>query len=233
MSHSALNTWQDVQTEILDCINSRKWKPGDFIPKEAELAREFGCARATVNRALRAVADSGLIVRRRKAGTQVVAYPVRKATFAIPIIRQEIESQNRRYSYTLVEQETVKPPAEIRARMRLAGSEKNLHMKAIYLANGKPYVFEDRWINLKAVPTILNADLSCVSANEWLIANAPYTHGDLTFAAKKANTDLCAYLAADEGDALFVLNRTTWNHEIAVTDVTLTYHSGYDLHTSM
>ena len=67
--------------------------PGEFIPNEADLALELGCARTTVNRALRAVAETGLLDRRRKVGTKVTTNPVRKATISIPIIRQEIEDK--------------------------------------------------------------------------------------------------------------------------------------------
>ena len=91
MSGGEFNSWQSVQAEVLRRINAREWKPGDFIPNEAELAIEFGCARATVNRALRALAESGLLDRRRKAGTRVSLNPVRKATLDIPVIRYEIE----------------------------------------------------------------------------------------------------------------------------------------------
>jgi GntR family histidine utilization transcriptional repressor len=35
------------------------WKPGELIPGEVDLADEFGCARATVNRALQDLADAG------------------------------------------------------------------------------------------------------------------------------------------------------------------------------
>jgi DNA-binding GntR family transcriptional regulator len=82
-------TWQAIQAEALRRIRDREWKPGEAIPHEAELAGEFGCARATVNRALRELAEAGLLERRRKAGTRVSLNPVRKATFEIPIIRQD------------------------------------------------------------------------------------------------------------------------------------------------
>ena len=52
-------TWQSVQKEVLRRIHAREWKPGDLIPNEAELAKEFGCARPTVNRALRTLAEGG------------------------------------------------------------------------------------------------------------------------------------------------------------------------------
>ena len=69
MTDPPFNSWQSVQEEVLARIHSRQWKPGDLIPNEADLAQEFGCARATVNRALQNLADEGLLDRRRKAGT--------------------------------------------------------------------------------------------------------------------------------------------------------------------
>ena len=80
--------WQSVHAEVLRRIRSREWLPGALIPNETDLAAEFGCARATVSRALRELADAGLLTRRRKAGTHVALNPVRKATLQIPVIHE-------------------------------------------------------------------------------------------------------------------------------------------------
>ncbi|MEL6336872.1 MAG: GntR family transcriptional regulator, partial [Pseudomonadota bacterium] len=58
MTKSAYRNWQRVQDEVLRRIQSREWKPGEMIPHEAALATEFGCARTTVNRALREIAET-------------------------------------------------------------------------------------------------------------------------------------------------------------------------------
>ena len=83
-------------------IVEREWRQGDRIPDEADLATEFGAARATVNKALQLLADEGLLDRRRRAGTRVAAAPVRKATFTIPIIREQIEQAGMAYSHRVV-----------------------------------------------------------------------------------------------------------------------------------
>jgi GntR family histidine utilization transcriptional repressor len=228
-----INNWQGVQSEVLNRINSRFWKPGDLIPNEAELAREFGCARATVNRALRAVADQGLLDRRRKAGTRVAMHPVRKATLSIPIIRQEIEDKNLSYSYALISREVKKPPIDIRAQLNLDSDKKALHVQALYLADDHPYVSEDRWVNIDAVRSILDVDLAQQNANEWLVANAPYTRGYFSFSAINADSRTAELLGANTGDALFVVHRRTWNADTAVTAVKLTFHSGYGMKTSV
>lgn len=76
------------------------WAQGELIPNEADLALEFGCAPNTVNRALRTVADTGLLDRRCKAGTRVAVQPVAKATLIIPDIRSEIEERGQTYGYS-------------------------------------------------------------------------------------------------------------------------------------
>ena len=78
------------------------WAPGELMPSEVDLANEFECARATVNRAMRELADEGLIERKRKAGTRVSTSPRRQARFDIPIVRREVEDQGVVYGYELL-----------------------------------------------------------------------------------------------------------------------------------
>ncbi|GAA3654151.1 UTRA domain-containing protein [Nonomuraea antimicrobica] len=52
-------------------IRSGQWGPGTRIPTEAGLCEEFGVSRITVQRALRDLADAGLIVRFRRRGSFV------------------------------------------------------------------------------------------------------------------------------------------------------------------
>lgn len=228
---TATNNWQAIEAEVLSRIHSRVWKPGELIPNEIELAEEFGCARATVNRALRSVADNGLLNRRRKAGTRVAKFPARKATLTIPIIRQEIEAKNQTYSYMVFSSKLEEPPLHILANMKLEAGSKLLHHLALHLADQRPYVASDRWINVDAVPEILDADLTNTSANEWLVANAPFTNGNISFSATNVNEAIAERLDAKLGDALFVIDRTTWNMETAITNVRLTFHAGYRMQT--
>lgn len=233
MRDPAIKSWQAVQAEVLRRINSREWKPGEFIPHEAELSREFGCARATVNRALRGLAESGLLDRRRKAGTRVALHPVRKATLAIPVIRREIESKGQSYRHQVLSRGLAVPPAGIGARMRTEPGVKLMHLVTLHMADGKPYVFGDRWINPAAAPGIDAADLTALSANEWLVTNIPFEGGDFTFSAMTAGQREAEILACSEGEGLFVIERSTWNQSQVITSVRLTFAPGYRMHTEI
>lgn len=223
MSERSRTTWQDVRADVLDRIRSRDWKPGDLIPTEVELAAEFGCARATVNRALRAVAEDGLLDRRRKIGTRVARHPVRRATMRIPILRHEIEARGGAYAHRLLQRENRLPPAAVRGRMALLPTARALRLRALHLADDEPYAFEDRWVNVDAVPTIAAADLTQLSANEWLVAQAPFTSGDLTFGALRPGAATAAHLGTTKDHALFSIERLTWNDATAITLVRLTF----------
>lgn len=226
-------TWQSVQAEALRRIRDREWPPGSMIPNEADLAAEFGCARATVNRALRELAAAGLLERRRKAGTRVPVNPVRKATFEVPIIRHDIEGRGKTYGYRLLETATGVPPEPVRAVLRLGPRARLLHVRALHLADGAPWCVEDRWINPAAVPDLDNADFAAMSANEWLVRNTAFSSGGIEFFALPADAGLAGLLGCPPGAALFGAERTTWAGMLPITAVRLVYAPGHRMVTAI
>lgn len=222
-------TWQSVQAEALRRIRSREWPPGGQIPHEADLAAELGCARGTVNRALRELAEAGLLERRRKAGTRVPMNPVRKATLDIPIIRQNIEERGHSYSYRLLSHSDAAPPAAVCSQFKLDATAPMIHVLALHLADNAPFCLEDRWINPTAVPEIAEADLTTISANEWLVQNATFSLGDFAFGAINAPDSVAKHLNCAPGAALFTVDRTTWAGALPITAVRLCYAPGYQM----
>ena len=222
-ANKTMTSWQVIRDTVLQRIRRHDWPQGSLIPNEAELAREFGCARSTVNRALRELAATGILERRRKAGTRVAATPARRATFEIPIIEKEVESRGSRYGYMLIAQDLCPAPAHIRAQMGLSHTPELLHLEALHLADGSSYVHEDRWINPQATPGILSVDLGTVSANKWLVQNIAYSAGTLTLSAQPAGPDVAHYLQCAQNEPVLTMHRNTWINGMTITIVTQTY----------
>ena len=149
-----LPVYQNIKTEMREWIQTGIWKQGGLIPVEAALAKEFGCARATVNRALRKLAQEGILERRRKAGTRVVMPVGRSANFEIPRIRLEIEETGATYRYALLLREVTVPPANVRSKLETSQEIRSLHLHCLHYSNEAPFQFEDRWINLKSIPEV-------------------------------------------------------------------------------
>jgi GntR family histidine utilization transcriptional repressor len=200
-----------------------------MIPNEADLALEFGCARATVNRALRDLAESGVLDRRRKAGTRVTEAPVRRAVLSIPLIRDEVAGLGQPYGYAQLVRALTSPPPPIRGALALPQDSEALHVRALHLAGGTPFALEDRWINPAAAPGVLGADFTTVSANEWLVRHAPFTAGRLSFSAITADAAIATQLDCAPGTALFRLDRSTLDGSRPVTVAQITYRPSYRL----
>lgn len=231
MTEIARLSWKNVRDAIHGRILDSTYGPGDKLPKDEHLAEELGCARTTVQRAMRDLSDSGIVQRRRKGGTHVRTDPVTRATFDIPITRKEVEQTGAVYAYQLVKQSTVKAPMAVAAKFELPGPTMMLHIEALHLADERPYIYEDRWVSADTVPEIAEVDLSAESANEWLVRNRPYSRCDLKFSAIKANAYHARLLDTAPGEALFVMERTTWIGKAPITTVRAVTTPGYQLLT--
>lgn len=211
-----MNTWQSVRAEVLERIRSREWPPGELIPTEQELAEQLGCARATVNRALRELADSGIIERRRKVGTRVTSTQSRRARLEIPSMRQEIEMLGAIYGYRPGRVETRLAPEPIRRALQLEPGAMITLVTAQYLADGKPHCYEETWLNHRLLPPFQPSDFAEWAAHEWLARHAAPTHGRLSIMAEGAKGDCAHNLQIGEGTPLLVIERINWQDTQAV-----------------
>ena len=131
-------TYRDIKADILRKITKGDWRPGASIPNEIELAASYGVARATVNRAMRELAEEGIIERKRKAGSKVRMSPLRRARFAIPLVRREIEDQGQAYRYAMISSAVEGAPDWLRARLNLDTTTEVSHLVCMHFADGSP-----------------------------------------------------------------------------------------------
>jgi len=216
------NTWQTIRAEALRRMRDGLWTPGARIPNEADLAAEFGCARATVNRALRDLAQAGHLERKRKGGTRVPLTPVRKATFEIAIIRQDVVRRGQRHGYRLVSDSMCLPPGDIRRTLEWPDNAPLRRVTAVHLADETPFCLEDRWLNPLIAPPE-STPFDRISANEWLVRNVRYSTGSVGFQASGADAAVAHWLSCAEGAALLTLERITATETAPITLVRLTY----------
>ncbi len=224
-------SYKDIKEDVLRRITSGQWPPGHLMPSELELCDEYSSARATVNRALRELAEEGVLDRKRKSGTRVRRAPLRQARFDIPLTRLEIEGRGAAYRYALVARDQRLAPDWLRARMALEDGAQVLHLTCMHYADGMPFQHEDRWINLAALPQAQEADFSESGPNEWLVATIPFSDVEIGFGAITAGADLAEFMACGTGEALFQMERSTWFEGQPVTFVRMCFQPGYRMTT--
>lgn len=216
-------SYKAVKTAILDRILRQEWRPGALLPPEAELARAYGCARSTANRALQELADQGYLERRRRAGTRVAERRMPGSLLHIPLVRVEIEARGAAYGYRLIEREATGASAAVAAQLGVDVGAPVLRVRCLHLADGVPHQLETRWINLAAVPQARRERFETVSPNEWLVLAVPYSASEHVFSAAMPDADEIRLLAMLQGHPVFLIERRTWLKGVAITAVRLVH----------
>lgn len=218
--------WEEIRAEVLRRIRSRDWPPGALIPGEEALAEEFGVARATVNRALTALAEAGVLERKKRAGTRVAELPVRRARLEIPVIRLDVLGRGLTYDFSLLADRMEPAPPQVTARLGLPEGQPMRFLETLHQAGGRPFVLETRWLNPSVLPSP-PPDFAAVSANEWLVTHVSLVSGDIAFMADGAGPREAKALGVRTGTALLIAERTTFGTEGPVTLVRLAHAPGH------
>lgn len=218
--------WEDIRAEVLRRIRARDWPPGALIPGEEALASEFGVARATVNRAMTALAEAGVIERKKRAGTRVAELPVRRARLEIPVIRLDVLGRGLPYDFKLLADRMTPAPVPVTARLGLPEGQPMRYLETLHLAGGRPFVLETRWLNPEVQP-VPAPDFTEVSVNEWLVTHVSLVSGDIAFTAEPASPREVEVMGVPPGTPLLVAERTTQGTEGPVTLVRLAHAPGH------
>lgn len=222
-------SFQVVRDEVKRRIEARIWPQGSLLPTETQLAEEFNCARATVNRALRELAEQGFVERKRKSGTRVKKEPRKQAKLEISLARQTIENQNATYRYALVERNLGQIPGWLSSQLAVDPDARILHVICMHYADNRPFQLEERWINISTVPEVEHADLSKSGPHEWLLHAAPFTEAEIAFCAISADARLAEFMGTTSGTSLIQIERTTWKDGDPMTFARLTHTPGFSI----
>jgi GntR family histidine utilization transcriptional repressor len=221
---------QRIRSDISERILSGAWPPGHRVPSEHVLMAEYGCSRMTVSKALTPLAESGLIVRRRRAGSFVARPKIHSVVLDIPDIAAEVGARGEAYGYTLIE--AVRRPARDgdRAALDLDRAVQVLSLRCLHTAGGRPFAYEERLINLDAAPDAAGVDFAAVPPGSWLLSHVPWTEAEHRISASNANAGVSRALGVHPGTACLILERRTWRGDDKITFVRLSFPGdAYDL----
>jgi GntR family histidine utilization transcriptional repressor len=215
--------YEQIRRAIAALVTSGAWRPGTRVPSEHELMAYTGSSRMTVHRALSALAQDGLIVRRRRAGTLVAVPPAEHAVLAIPSIPEEIAAGGHSHGYALLQRRLGRASRSIADRFGVGAGERVVYLEALHCADAVPHVLEQRVIVLSAVPRAASTDFSRVAPGTWLLANVPWSRAHHAISAIAADRSSAALLDVEVGSPCLLVERQTWHGSWHLTSARLIY----------
>jgi len=219
---TAVPRYTEIRRALESAIVSGDWPPGHRIPSEQQLLARYRCSRMTVNKALSALAESGMIVRRRRSGSFVAA-PAERCVLQIHDIEQDVLLRGKSYRIALRARAERKATRSDARRLQIAAGTPILALQCLHFVDGQPWVLEDRLINLSAVPDARRADFSVGSPGSWLLAQVPWSQAEHQIRAVNANAAVARALGIAEGFACLVVERRTRHASQPITHVVLSY----------
>lgn len=195
-----------IRGDIEKDIRLGTLKPGDRIPFEHELATRYGCARATVSKALTALSRAGLIERRRRAGSFVAHPHVQSAVLDVPDIGSVILARGDSYHYALDKREE----RASREGDPLSVQGPVLALEGVHHAAEKPFGYEVRLISLGSVPAARDLDFTTEAPGSWLLGHVPWSDARHRITAIPADMRIARLLEIPPGTACLQIERWTW-----------------------
>lgn len=221
---------QRIRNDISQRILSGAWPPGHRVPSEHLLMAEYGCSRMTVSKALAPLAESGLIVRRRRAGSFVARPRIHSVVLDIPDIAAEVSARGEAYGYALHSAVRRQAREADRAALDLDRSVQVLALNCLHTAAGRPFAYEERLINLDATPEAAGIDFSATPPGGWLLGHVPWTQAEHRISAANATAGVARVLSLPPGAACLILERRTWRGADKITFVRMSFPGdAYDL----
>ncbi|MDF0597933.1 phosphonate metabolism transcriptional regulator PhnF [Psychromarinibacter halotolerans] len=131
--------WQAIAGALKGDIAEGRYREGDKLPTESELAERFGVNRHTVRHALSTLVEDGVIRTRRGAGAFVTARPTDYPLGARVRFNQNLLAAGRTPDRKILQVEESVPASPVVAdRLGLAAGEQVCVYRGLSLADGQP-----------------------------------------------------------------------------------------------
>ncbi|MCX4157215.1 MULTISPECIES: histidine utilization repressor [Paraburkholderia] len=209
--------YEQVKNHIRQIIESGERQAGDRLPSELDLVATLGVSRMTVNRALRELADEGLVTRVSGVGTFVAQTKPQSTLLMIAHIGDEIRSRGHEYSYDTVLSQRETAPVTVSNALGLAPGASVFHVICVHRENGLPVQLEDRYVNPVTAPDFLKQDFSTARPSEYLFETVPAHDVEHVVDAGLPTRAEAEWLEIRADEPCLTLMRRTWTSGVAVT----------------
>src|SRR3546814_14412356 len=116
-----------IKQSICDAVRDGHLKPGDRVPSESELVKQFDVSRMTANRALRELQAAGVLVRRAGSGSFIAEPKPIGHMIEIRTIADEIRARGHDYRSRFIQNGQLPANSETAALLEVPVGQKVLH----------------------------------------------------------------------------------------------------------
>lgn len=205
----------DLAGELRDGIFAGRWKPGDLLPSESKLCREYGVSRGTVVRALEVLLKEGLAQRRQGVGTFVSRPALHRMPGYITGFSETVRQQGRSPTHRLVDQHALSR----KEALQYGCDEPAILFNRIRLVDGVPWAIHRSIIPVAVCEKVpdLYGENSRIAQPDFSLyealaaAGLSIDHADEAVNARLATDDEAELLQIDLPCAVMLVHRKSFD----------------------
>ncbi|MBE3599150.1 MAG: GntR family transcriptional regulator [Limnochordaceae bacterium] len=157
-----------VKEAIAARIRAGTYPVGERLPREGELAREFGVGVATVKQAVNSLAMEGVVTRRAGQGTFVAGVAPASGSVPLRSFTEAMSDRGVTVSSRLLSYEVGPAGARIAWHLDTSDDAPVLHVRRLRLAAGEPVALQDFFVPADLLPAAPGSPARPELPDAWL-----------------------------------------------------------------
>lgn len=162
--------YAQIKEFVRSNIASGEWREGTRVPSEHALVAKFKVSRMTANRALRELANAGLVKRIAGSGTFVKKISPQTAQIQDRTIADEIIARGCRYGFRIETAVNLLSTPLLNDDFAFTQSSPLFHLCLVHTEDGLPVQLECHFVNTSLVPNFLVQDFTTVTPASFLMS---------------------------------------------------------------
>jgi GntR family transcriptional regulator len=218
---SATPLYKQLYQIVLKAIEDKTFRPGDRIPSEEELQKQFGISRVTVRNGLQLLVNDEFLVKIHGKGTFVAGGMFSERGFSGGSFTETCLRMNAKPSTHIIGRALRPAGQRIAEKLGIKAGEEIICIQRLRMVDGVPYILEKDYCP-RTLRFLLDAELenvSIFSLIEKKLGVVPVCledHFEVGYASKKD----AALLACEPGTALLRIDQY-----ISAGDVKILYYN--------
>ncbi len=210
--NSLLPLYHQVEEAIRKDISAKIYIPGQTIPTETELQKQYNVSRETIRKAVTNLVLSGLLEKRKGVGTFVTQPKIIHNTRHIYGSNEEIIARGMIPNTRFIEKKEILSTATMREEMFLKNKTTIIKAKRLRLVNDEPVAILSSYLPSDLVPDLATIDFRGDSLYKTLeeIYNFKLTKGDEVIEAGAIGEKDAILLEIKRGTPILVVRRLTY-----------------------
>lgn len=202
-------------------------QPGDQLPSENELCRQYKLSRITVRQALGALENEGAIERRQGRGTFVASPKRGEPITYFGSFTEELAAQGWTGSARLISFEVIEADLRVATQLRSAPATMVFKIRRVWDADARPICYQVSYVPQSILRTVTRAELRSDSLYERLesVLGEPLYEADEAIEAVLADPYRAKLLQTSRGAPLLMMERVVFSRSGTAVEYSRSFYN--------